>query len=70
MSDHQHTEHTSAGPYCCADGTKFTLTCACGATRKICNCRQCREQESSTTAWAMPMCGACKKRHPVDQSCG
>jgi len=69
MSTHQHRKATERGPYGCADGVGYVVTCACGAERAYCTCQQCRMQGKAKSRWEMPVCRACKLRHPIDTAC-
>ena len=66
---HRHRSHTRSGPYGCAGQVAFVATCRCGAKRTTCSCHQCREQGTNDTGWYMPICAACRLRHPTDNVC-
>lgn len=66
---HRHTSYRASSIRGCADGVARIHTCTCGAEQQRCDCRQCHEQETSTTAWTMPVCDACRLRHPADRAC-
>lgn len=67
---HKHKMITERGPFGCnGGGVSFTQVCSCGAERERCTCDQCRDQGTNEGQWKMPICAACKLRHPADQSC-
>ena len=70
MSNHIHRKSSERGPWGCTGGSvRYVQVCSCGAERHVCNCHQCREQNTDKGEWAMPKCDCCGKRHPLDQAC-
>ena len=70
VMNHVHEMISEDGPYGCTGGTVYFIEkCECGCRRRVCSCKQCEDQGTDEGEWYMPVCDACNRRHPIDQSC-